>query len=383
MPPKATQEKKKKAVEDKTFGLKNKNKSAKVKEYVNTVKHQVEHSGNKKAMEEAAARKQSAAQKKADAEAKKAELAELFKPVAQVQKVPFGVDPKTIVCNFFKQGTCQKGSKCKFSHDKDLDRKVQKIDLYSDDRGGEKDKKDDLMENWDDSKLAAVVNSKQEASNRNLPTEIVCKFFLEAIDNRKYGWFWECPNGGKGCKYRHALPPGYVLKKKETEAERRERERDEKENAITIEDFLDTERHNLGSNLTPINEETFKKWKEDRKKKQAEDDEKLVKEKAEAAKKMRSGMKTGMTLSGKELFDFNPEWAIAEDDDDEGALEFYGREDSDHEGEDNEPAAVYLGEDGGGVGDILNDKGKGVVVEDLFDVDELEGLDDDDDDEEN
>ncbi len=41
--------------------------------------------------------------------------------------------------------------------------------------------------------------------------------------------------------YRHALPPGYVLKKKETEAERREREEHEKENAITIEDFLETE----------------------------------------------------------------------------------------------------------------------------------------------
>ena len=41
--------------------------------------------------------------------------------------------------------------------------------------------------------------------------------------------------------YRHALPPGYVLKKKETEAERREREENEKENAITIEDFLETE----------------------------------------------------------------------------------------------------------------------------------------------
>ncbi|KAI9329334.1 hypothetical protein BDR26DRAFT_872637 [Obelidium mucronatum] len=374
MPPK-TAEKKKKIVEDKTFGLKNK-KGAKVAKYVETVKHQVEQSGNKKAMEEAAARKQSAAAKKAEAEAKKAELAELFKPVAQVQKVPFGVDPKTIVCNFFKQGTCQKGSKCKFSHDKELERKVQKIDLYSD---REKDKKEDTMENWDDNKLAAVVDSKQEAVNKNIPTEIVCKFFLEAIDNRKYGWFWECPNGGKTCKYRHALPPGYVLKKKETEAERRERERDEKENAITIEDFLDTERHNLGSNLTPINEETFKKWKEDRKKKQTEELEKIAKDKADAFKKMRSGMKSGMAFSGKELFDFNPDWAAADEGDDEGAMDFYEREDSDHEGETNEPVAVYLGEDGGGVDDLLNDKGKGrAAPEELFNVDELEGLEDED-----
>lgn len=24
--------------------------------------------------------------------------------------------------------------------------------------------------------------------------------------------FWVCPNGGKNCHYRHALPPGYMLK---------------------------------------------------------------------------------------------------------------------------------------------------------------------------
>jgi hypothetical protein len=59
------------------------------------------------------------------------------------------------------------------------------------------------------------------------------------------------------CKYRHALPPGYVLKKKETGEERLKREEKEKENAITIEDFLETERHNLGPNLTPITFETF------------------------------------------------------------------------------------------------------------------------------
>ena len=52
------------------------------------------------------------------------------------------------------------------------------------------------------------------------------------------------PNGTK-CKYRHALPPGFVLKKKETEEERREREENEKENQITIEDFLETEVMNI------------------------------------------------------------------------------------------------------------------------------------------
>ena len=42
----------------------------------------------------------------------------------------------------------------------------------------------------------------------------MCKFFLRAIEDAKYGWFWECPNGGTGCMYRHALPPGFVFKTK-------------------------------------------------------------------------------------------------------------------------------------------------------------------------
>lgn len=35
----------------------------------------------------------------------------------------------------------------------------------------------------------------------------VCKFFLEAVETNKYGWFWSCPTGD-GCIYRHCLPPG-------------------------------------------------------------------------------------------------------------------------------------------------------------------------------
>lgn len=40
----------------------------------------------------------------------------------------------------------------------------------------------------------------------------ICKFFLDAVEKSKYGWFWSCPNG-EHCKYKHALPPGFVLKK--------------------------------------------------------------------------------------------------------------------------------------------------------------------------
>lgn len=67
------------------------------------------------------------------------------------------------------------------------------------------------MDEWDQNKLEEVVNKKHAAHNSN-KTDIVCKYFIDAVENRKYGWFWDCPNG-LSCKYRHALPPGYVLKK--------------------------------------------------------------------------------------------------------------------------------------------------------------------------
>lgn len=60
----------------------------------------------------------------------------------------------------------------------------------------------------------------------------VCKYFLEAVEKNLYGWFWSCPNGNK-CIYRHALPPGFVLKKKSEQ----KGEKDE----ISIEEFIETE----------------------------------------------------------------------------------------------------------------------------------------------
>jgi hypothetical protein len=70
---------------------------------------------------------------KAEEEKRKKEEAALLKPV-QTQKVPFGVDPKTVLCVFFKAGNCDKGSKCKFSHDPNVGRKVEKKNLYEDGR---------------------------------------------------------------------------------------------------------------------------------------------------------------------------------------------------------------------------------------------------------
>ncbi len=51
-----------------------------------------------------------------------------------------------------------------------------------------------------------MVLSKK--GNQRTSTDKVCKFFISAIEDGKYGWFWICPNGGDKCMYKHALPPG-------------------------------------------------------------------------------------------------------------------------------------------------------------------------------
>lgn len=56
-----------------------------------------------------------------------------------------------MVCVFYKQGNCEKGRKCKFSHDLSVERKGEKKNLYQDTREGEEEakKKDDMVD-WDE-----------------------------------------------------------------------------------------------------------------------------------------------------------------------------------------------------------------------------------------
>ena len=96
-------------------------------------------------------------------------------------------------CVYFKQGKCEKGDKCKFSHDLAIERKTAKKDIYTDAR---EENREEGMENWDDEKLKDVVGRKHGDQKLPNQTDIICKYFLDAIENRKYGWFWECPNGG-------------------------------------------------------------------------------------------------------------------------------------------------------------------------------------------
>mmetsp|Transcript_28302 Transcript_28302/g.45862 ORF Transcript_28302/g.45862 Transcript_28302/m.45862 type:complete len:378 (+) Transcript_28302:135-1268(+) len=347
MPPKskAEEKKKQKVAEDKTFGLKNKNKSSKVQKYIQTV---ASNTSAKKRGEPDV--KQEKKEKKEAELQRKQELALLFKPVVTQPKISAGVDPKSVLCQFFKQGECTKGAKCKFSHDLTVERKAEKINVYADRRdpgeGSSSQANDDNMEDWDIEKLNDVVSRKQTNLNKNLPTEIICKFFLEALELRKYGWFWECPNGGEKCMYRHALPPGYVLKSKEKKKD------DEDDEDVLLEDLIEEERKAV-QGKTPVTLETFTKWKKDKETRKAAA--------REAEKKERIATRTSMT--GRDLFEYNPELFV--DDDDAGDVEDYEREEgaSDSGGEESQTG------------------GSNVVDESLFNNDGDAGEDDDEGDE--
>ncbi|GAA6028016.1 hypothetical protein JCM8097_001831 [Rhodosporidiobolus ruineniae] len=309
MPPKQNNKPKSERVkEDKTFGLKNKNKSTKVQNQVKILQQQAAQKGQNNEMKEKQKEKERLAEKKRAEQAKKDELHALYQPLDIVQpKVPFGVDPKTVLCAFHKAGRCQKGNKCKFSHDLNQERKAEKASIYADQRDDKKPggpNEEDDMSNWSEEKLREVVSKK---GNPKATTDIVCKHFINAIEEGKYGWFWECPNGGAQCMYRHALPPGFVLK-----SQRKKDEEDAKKREISLEEFLEVERHKLDhSKLTPLTKESFAEWKKNRLSKKDAEAQALNSAKSATA---AAGKTNGM--SGRDLFTFNPEMLGADDDDD-------------------------------------------------------------------
>lgn len=112
------------------------------------------------------------AKAKADEEKRLKEEADLLKPTLVQPKLPFGTDPKSVLCVFFKAGSCEKGSKCRYSHDINIGRKGEKKNLYEDSR---EEKEADTMENWDEEKLRSVVLSK--AGNPRTTTDVgLCQF---------------------------------------------------------------------------------------------------------------------------------------------------------------------------------------------------------------
>ncbi|PSR72335.1 hypothetical protein PHLCEN_2v11783 [Hermanssonia centrifuga] len=110
-----------------------KNKSSKVQKQIAQIEKQQAQAGKSRAALEKEKEKAMRDKAKLDDEKRMKEEAALLKPV-QMQKVPFGVDPKTLLCVFYKAGHCDKGNKCKFSHDMNVGRKVEKKNLYEDNR---------------------------------------------------------------------------------------------------------------------------------------------------------------------------------------------------------------------------------------------------------
>lgn len=254
------------------------------------------------------------------------------------------------LCEFFKVGQCAKGFKCKFSHDLNVQRKGEKIDIYSDKRDEE------TMEDWDQETLEKVVESKKNEYNQNKPTDIVCKYFLDAVEKKQYGWFWVCPNGGKNCHYRHALPPGYILKSQMKALLEEESEK------ISIEEEIENQRAKV-TTTTPMTPELFFHWK---KKKIEERDANMAAQQAERAKNDR--------MSGRELFLSNASLFV----DDAEAYDVYQREPESDETEpkqngngnaagDGPSTSASAGADGEALDDIDDD-------DDELDLDELNEL---------
>ncbi|KMZ69783.1 Zinc finger CCCH domain-containing protein 11 [Zostera marina] len=336
MPPKDKQSKadlakKQKNVEDKTFGLKNKKKSKSVQKYVQNIQASAQPKPDPS--------KLAAKKKKDEDKAREKELNDLFKVAVTQPKVPVGVDPKSILCEFFKAGMCAKGFKCKFSHDLNVQRKGEKIDIYSDKRDA------GTMEDWDQDTLEKVVAEKNMEYNHNKPTDIICKFFLDAVEKKQYGWFWVCPNGSKGCHYRHALPPGYILKSQMKALLA------EESSKVSIEEEIENQRAKT-THHTTMTTEIFNEWK---RKKIAEREAGMALLQAERVKNDR--------MSGRELFMANASLFV----DDIDSYEKYQRED-----ELNTAASSKDKQS------IVRDEGPSTSILTDADAEELFGDDDDD-----
>lgn len=238
------------------------------------------------------------------------------------------------MCVYFKQNLCQKGDKCKFSHDLSVERKSEKRNIYEDVR------EKDTMDNWDEQTLEDVIDKKHgEDNKRKNQTQIVsidlnvgvfiifylfyllkvCKYFIEAVENKTYGWFWACPNG-ETCIYRHALPPGFTLKS--------EMKKKEDEEEVSIEMLIEKERASLGQGTTKVTLETFLAWKA---RKLQEKKEELKKSEEKKMKDYKLGFMNGLT--GRDIFTFNPDLITNDDEDAQADIDYRRREDDDEQDE--------------------------------------------------
>jgi hypothetical protein len=235
---KAEKKKAEKIIEDKTFGLKNKNKSKAVQKYIKGVESTVK--AKRGGLDDKGNEFQERAEKKKKKE-EEAFLNSLYKTVKTIKQaeVGEGEEAKNFLCEFFKAGCCEKGDMCEFSHDVNIQFNQGTIDIYTDLR---EIKKNMGVEN----EINKIAEEKEKKRSKMPQSNIVCKFFLDAVMKKVYGWKWECPNG-EDCHYKHYLPKGYILATKEKTQE--DMTMDEYYN---LEEQIDEERERIGKNGTPV-----------------------------------------------------------------------------------------------------------------------------------
>eukprot|EP00041_Stephanoeca_diplocostata_P015111 m.286394 g.286394 ORF g.286394 m.286394 type:complete len:445 (+) comp19929_c0_seq3:262-1596(+) len=335
-----------KPVADKTFGMKNK-KGGKAQKQIEVLQRNVNAASDARREQQRKLREQQERDRKM--------LGNLFTPVEDKKKKK-------------KEKTQEEVNSEK--------RKVEKKSLYEDDRDA---KKEDTMDGWDQTKLEDVINQKHGKEKAAIAkTTIICKHFVKAVENGKYGWFWDCPGGAK-CMYRHALPQGYVLK--------RDLEKEDEEEKISMEQLIEEERQNLlknlppGTQLTKVCEESFKKWKRNKIL-----EKKLALRKEEKAKKKQIASGNAKGVSGRDMFTMGNA-GLGEDaagDDDGGDFDIASM--LAQRNHDEMAAMAAAAEDGGGDGsggrpDPTPDaNGKPLVIDDaLFNMDlgdlDLDALD--------
>lgn len=136
---------------------------------------------------------------------------------------------------------------------------------------------------------------QRELKRSKMPkTEIVCKYFLDAVKTKSYGYKWNCPNGDE-CHYRHCLPKDYVIKTLQSKVQE-DMTIDEYQD---MEEKIDEERVRLARGGTKLDENTFKAWKE-----------KKLKEKEKELQTVGGKKKNNMELlkklkTGRQLFNDN------------------------------------------------------------------------------